>query len=227
MQNATSRADRLHGIQSSVLLGVMGFAGRRVHRTLSAAVGVLGLALVSGAPYSRAASRPHLKKLAPSPDAVAWDAPHVVDSFELRAVNTMETVTVRYVDGVLDPASKRELDHVMRCLRTERTKTIDPRLVDALRRIAAEVGGRLDLVSGYRAPKNWHEHNYHNRGEAADIRVPGMPARKLRNVARALGIRGVGWYPTTNMIHVDVRDEPYFWIDWSGPNQLGREVRVR
>ena len=28
------------------------------------------------------------------------------------------------------------------------------------------------------------------------------------------------------MIHVDTRDEPYFWTDWSGPGQIGREVRT-
>ena len=196
-------------------------------RVLSAAVAALGIAVVSGTPYSRAASHSTYKTLAPSPVATYRDARHVVDTFELRSANTLETVTVRYVDGVIDPASKQQVDHLMRCLRTDSAKPIDPRLVDALRAIAAEVGGRLDVVSGYRAPKTWHEHNYHVRGEAADIRVPGMPARKLRNIARKLGLRGIGWYPTTNMIHVDVRDDPYYWIDWSGSGQIGLEVRMR
>lgn len=196
-------------------------------RVLSAAVAALGIAVVSGTPYSRAASHSTYKTLAPSPNATYRDARHVVDTFELRSANTLETVTVRYVDGVIDPASKQQVDHLMRCLRTDSAKPIDPRLVDALRAIAAEVGGHLDVVSGYRAPKNWHEHNYHVRGEAADIRVPDMPARKLRNIARKLGVRGIGWYPTTNMIHVDVRDEPYYWIDWSASGQMGREVRMR
>ncbi|HEY1959056.1 MAG TPA: DUF882 domain-containing protein [Polyangiaceae bacterium] len=202
----------------------MGFTRGRI---LSAGVGALGVALISGTPYSRAASHAGHKGLAPHAEAVVASGEHVVDTFELRAVNTMETVTVRYVDGVIDPASKQQVDYVMRCLRTEGGKPIDPRLVDMLHAIAGEVGGHLDLVSGYRAPKSWHEHNFHNRGEAADIRVPGMPARKLRSVAKKLGIKGIGWYPTTNMIHVDVRDEEYFWIDWSGPNQIGREMRIR
>ena len=196
-------------------------------RVLSCAVVALGVALVSGTPWSRAAMQRGPKALAPSPTASALVPEHVVETFQIRSVNTLETVDVRYVDGVLDPASRQQIDHLMRCLRTDRAKPIDPRLVDALRDIAREVGGKLDLVSGYRAPQHRWDHNYHNRAQAADIRVPGMPAYKLRGIARKLGIKGVGWYPTTNMIHVDVRDEPYYWVDWSASGQLGREIRTR
>jgi uncharacterized protein YcbK (DUF882 family) len=196
-------------------------------RFLSAGIAALGLALVSGAPYSRASSSTP-KILSTSPEAdLAREETHVVSTFELHAANTLEVVEVRYVDGVLDPQSKQQIDHLMRCLRTDSAKSIDPRLVDIMRDIAREVDKPLWLVSGYRAPLNWREHNFHNRGMAADIRVEGMPAYKLRNVARRLGILGVGYYPTTNMIHVDVRDEAYYWTDWSGPHQNGLEIRTR
>ncbi len=196
-------------------------------RVLASAVATLGLALVSGAPYSRASSHTALS-LAQSPEAdLARAETHVVSTFELHAANTLEVVEVRYVDGVLDPQSKQQIDHLMRCLRTDSAKSIDPRLVDIMRDIAREVDKPLWLVSGYRAPLNRREHNFHNRGMAADIRVEGMPAYKLRNVARKLGVLGVGYYPTTNMIHVDVRDEAYFWTDSSGPHQNGLEIRTR
>ncbi len=195
---------------------------------LTSIVGACALAFVSGTPYSRASSHHPGKWLAPSPEmATRASAQHVVTTFELHSANTLEAVTVRYVDGVVDPASKQQVDHLMRCLRTESAKPIDPRLVDTLRDIAKEVDAPLWLVSGYRAPLNWHEHNFHNRAQAADIRVEGMPAWKLRKVARNLRVKGVGWYPTTNMIHVDVRDEEYFWTDWSGPGQIGAEIRTR
>ncbi len=196
-------------------------------RVLSAIVAATALTLVSGTPFSRAASHGG-KSLAPSPDVSAREpARHVVTTFEIIAANTLESVTVRYVDDVLDPASKQQLDHLMRCLRTDSAKPIDPRLIDVLRDIAKEVDAPLWLVSAYRAPLNWHEHNFHNRAQAADIRVEGMAAWKLRKVARKLGVKGVGWYPTTNMIHVDTRDDEYFWTDWSGPGQIGREIRTR
>lgn len=197
-------------------------------RVLSAIVAATALTLVSGTPFSRAAAAHKTKALAPSPNAIAREpAHHVVTTFEIRSANTLESVTVRYVDDVIDPVSKQQLDHLMRCLRTDSAKPIDPRLIDVLRDIAREVDAPLLLVSAYRAPLNWHEHNFHNRAQAADIRVDGMPANKLRRVARSLGVKGVGWYPTTNMIHVDVRDEEYFWTDWSGSGQIGREIRTR
>jgi uncharacterized protein YcbK (DUF882 family) len=117
---------------------------------------------------------------------------------------------------------------LMRCLKTDTAKRIDPRLIDTMRDIAKEVDGKpLELVSGYRAPQNWHDYNFHTRGQAADIRVKGVGANKLRRIARQLGVRGVGWYPTTNMIHIDTRDEDWFWTDWSGPGQIGREIPSR
>ena len=196
-------------------------------RLLGAVIAAMALASVSGTPYSRAASHTS-KSLAPSPVAVDRGATnHVVDTFTLVAANTLESVEVRYVDGVLDDASHQQVNHLMRCLRTDSAKTIDPRLIDTLRDIAKEVNAPLELVSGYRAPQNWHDHNFHTRGQAADIRVEGVGANKLRKLARKLGVRGVGWYPTTNMIHVDTRDEDWFWTDWSGPGQIGREIPSR
>lgn len=193
--------------------------------TLGAAA--LGVMLVSGTPYSRAATHHGPKSLQPpaatDEEAQRLEPAHVVSTFELYSVNNLESVTVRYVDDRIDPESKKQVDHLLRCLRTDREKEIDPKLVDALRAVAHEVDKPLGLVSGYRAPLHRWEHNYHNRGQAADIRVDGMPAYKLRNIARKLGIKGIGHYPTTNMIHVDVRDVPYSWIDWSGPTVLAHK----
>ena len=197
---------------------------------MAAVVAVMGLALVSGTPYSRASSSSHVhKSLVPSPAGILSGGDgHVVDTFTITAANTLESVEIRYVDGVVDETSRQQFDHLMRCLRTDSAKRIDTRLIDTLREIAKEVDGRpLELVSGYRAPQNWHDHNFHSRGQAADIRVQGMGAAKLRKIARNLGVRGVGWYPTTNMIHVDTRDEDWFWTDWSGPGQIGREIPSR
>ena len=38
------------------------------------------------------------------------------------------------------------------------------------------------------------------------------------------GFAGVGVYPTSGFVHVDVRDRSWFWIDKSGP---GRKNRAR
>jgi uncharacterized protein YcbK (DUF882 family) len=41
-------------------------------------------------------------------------------------------------------------------------------------------------------------------GEAIDIRIPGVPTAKLRNAALALHRGGVGFYPKSQFVHVDV-----------------------
>ena len=40
--------------------------------------------------------------------------------------------------------------------------------------------------------------------KAIDIRVPGVSTLMLRNAALALGVGGVGYYPISQFVHVDV-----------------------
>jgi hypothetical protein len=56
---------------------------------------------------------------------------------------------------------------------------------------------------------------------AVDIRVPGLTTEEVRDLARRLGATGVGYYPTVQFVHVDVRPVPYFWTDSSGHNESG------
>jgi uncharacterized protein YcbK (DUF882 family) len=43
----------------------------------------------------------------------------------------------------------------------------------------------------------------HMVGKAADIRVPGVKLDTLRAAARSLQLGGVGFYPSSNFVHVD------------------------
>jgi uncharacterized protein YcbK (DUF882 family) len=40
--------------------------------------------------------------------------------------------------------------------------------------------------------------------KAIDIRVPGVPTARLRDVALSLHEGGVGYYPVSQFVHVDV-----------------------
>jgi uncharacterized protein YcbK (DUF882 family) len=42
------------------------------------------------------------------------------------------------------------------------------------------------------------------QGKAIDIRIPGFRTRQLRNVARKMKIGGVGYYPKSDFVHVDI-----------------------
>jgi uncharacterized protein YcbK (DUF882 family) len=100
---------------------------------------------------------------------------------------------------------------------------IAPSLVDinrVLRDLLCDLNLRLDttepfhIISGYRSPATnamLHansdgvaEHSLHMDGKAVDIRVPGRGLSLLRNTALSMKSGGVGYYPTSDFVHVDV-----------------------
>lgn len=115
--------------------------------------------------------------------------------------------------GDMDEASYRAVRHLFRCRRTGAESPIDPRLVEMLWQLSRRTGQKIVLISGFRALPFASPGSYHLRGMAADIRIPGLTALMVRDVARAAGVRGIGYYPRSQFVHVDVRDEPFFWTD--------------
>jgi uncharacterized protein YcbK (DUF882 family) len=142
--------------------------------------------------------------------------PERVGRFSMESVNTGETIDVTFdlATGEPDIASYRALRRFMRCLRTTAETPIDPRLIELLYTIAQRTGQRIQLVSGFRAPMfSVVSFSYHARGMAADIRIPGMTPLMVRDLAMSLGVKGIGYYPVSQFVHVDVRDNKSYWID--------------
>jgi uncharacterized protein YcbK (DUF882 family) len=134
----------------------------------------------------------------------------------LQAVNTGEEVevTLDRASGEPDARSYRALRRLMRCMRTGAEHPIDPRLLELLYRIAEQTRQKILLVSAFRAPTfSTASFSYHARGMAADIQIPGMTPLMVRDLARALGVTGIGYYPASGFVHVDVRDERSHWTD--------------
>ena len=76
------------------------------------------------------------------------------------------------------------------------------RLRGVLAHIAAQTGRRLVVTSGAR--HGGRRGSYHRRCMAADIRVPGVPVRRIVAAARnAPGIGGIGTY-CNGIVHVDI-----------------------
>ena len=198
-------------------------------RTMSLLVALFGATFVSfgswpGQPPARAQAATVAERgpdVVSTADPKAEPAPNPEYAFTITAINVGETVTVHCPAPSFEPdeASFAAASHLMRALFPDQEGKIDRRLVVLLRDLAQATGGKLELISAFRRPGWRGDHNFHVRGQAADVRVPGMSARKLRDVAKSLGIKGVGYYPTSTMVHVDVRDEPWFWTDWSGPSR--------
>jgi uncharacterized protein YcbK (DUF882 family) len=149
------------------------------------------------------------------------DKAHVV----LHLVNTGEEVDVRLDlgSGEVEASSYRALRRLMRCQRTGAETPIDPRLIELLYRISQRTHTKIEVVSGFRAPMfSLATLSYHTRGMAADIRIPGMTPLMVRDLARSMGVKGIGYYPVSQFVHVDVRDEKQEWTDY-GENRWDAE----
>ena len=134
-----------------------------------------------------------------------------------RNLHTGEEIEVTYrVDGELDPAALREIDWVLRDFRTGEARPIDPRLLDLLWRLQAELGttAPYEVISGYRSPatntmlrrqgRGVSRISLHMQAMAIDVRLPDRPLEALRNAALGLRKGGVGYYPASGFVHVDV-----------------------
>lgn len=142
--------------------------------------------------------------------------PGRLERFLVESVNTGEQVQVS-IDGATgeaDERSYRALRRLMRCLRTGAETPIDPRLIELLAAISRRTGQKIVLVSGFRAPMfSTAALSYHTRGMAADIRIPGMTPLMVRDLVMSMGVTGVGYYPVSQFVHVDVRDRRAYWVD--------------
>jgi uncharacterized protein YcbK (DUF882 family) len=143
----------------------------------------------------------------------------------LYAVNRRETMALRLRDTKGRPVkgTQRRFDHFLRCHYTNVEHRMDPRLMRLLFQTGHHwPGRRLEVVSGYRHPdvaKN--PHSPHMKGLACDFRVEGVKTAELRDYLRRTFEKvGVGYYPNSSFVHLDVRkDRSAFWIDYSGPGE--------
>jgi uncharacterized protein YcbK (DUF882 family) len=123
---------------------------------------------------------------------------------------------VYWENGKYVPDALAEAMRVMRDWRNGSEHVMDPRLFDVLHGIQGKIGSNqpFQLISGYRSPQTnamLHAesgqvagHSQHMLGKASDIRVEGVQLVHLRNAALSLKAGGVGFYPVSNFVHVDV-----------------------
>lgn len=140
--------------------------------------------------------------------------------FSVNNVKDEADVNIYNDDGSYDIDALAQVTHVLRCRRTDTEKPIDPRLITLLSHVYDHFGGRpLEIVSGYRNQRKQTSNHY--KATAADIRIKGVAPKKIRAFAETLdtGGMGIGLYPRSLFVHIDVRPLPsYRWIDYSPPN---------
>jgi len=131
--------------------------------------------------------------------------------------HTGETLATTYWErGKYLSKPLAEINHILRDHRTGEVMAIDPNLMDVLHamRMKMRTQQPFHIISGYRSRETnaWlcsmnrgvAPDSLHLYGKAVDIRMPGFKLARLRRLAMDLKRGGVGFYPRSDFIHVDV-----------------------
>jgi uncharacterized protein YcbK (DUF882 family) len=175
----------------------------------------LGLAAVAGSGLCAAANG-----LASAATTVAQPLPLAANAPRKVAFHNLHTgeklSAVYFEKGRYAPDVMNAVNHLLRDYRTGDVHMIDPRLLDLLDAVAQRTGSRdpFEVICGYRSPKTnamLHArseqvaaHSLHLKGQAIDIRLNDQALPHLHAAALKLGAGGVGYYPVSNFVHVDV-----------------------
>jgi uncharacterized protein YcbK (DUF882 family) len=140
-----------------------------------------------------------------------------IRSVAFHHLHTGEQLKVDYwVNGRYQRDALRAVNHVLRDYRTDQLHPIEPALLDLLDALRHRLGtsAPFEVISGYRSPETNEllreegagvaKASYHLQGKAIDIRMPGRPLRSLKRAALAMRRGGVGYYPHSDFVHVDV-----------------------
>jgi uncharacterized protein YcbK (DUF882 family) len=124
-----------------------------------------------------------------------------------------------YVTGALE-----KINRLMRDVRTNDVIQIDTHLLHLISAISIKLKTEkpFHVISGYRSPETNSllvksgigaaKNSYHLKGQAIDIRLPGLRTSALRRAASELEKGGVGHYPRRRFVHIDVGPVRY----WNG-----------
>ena len=123
---------------------------------------------------------------------------------------------VYFENGRYVPDAMSELMKVLRDWRNGEEHLMDPRLFDVMHALRGKLDTQqaFQIISGYRSPETnaaMHERSHqvasnsqHTQGKASDVRIEGVDLSRLHGAALDLAAGGVGYYPVSNFVHVDV-----------------------
>jgi len=146
----------------------------------------------------------------------AWAAP-MARRVAFTNLHTGESLSATYWEaGAYVPDALQALNRVLRDHRTGEVHEIAPALYDLVAALRArlETDATVQVISGYRSPTTnavLHarsdgvaSHSLHMSGQATDLRIAGVDLARLRDAAWTLQGGGVGFYPQSQFVHVDV-----------------------
>lgn len=140
-----------------------------------------------------------------------------IRSLALYNPHTNEILDIDYcIRGRYDKEALNAVNHILRDYRTDEIYPIDTKLLDVLYLVTRELNAKepYHVISGYRSPstnailrkksKGVAKNSLHLHGQAIDICLPETNLKKLRNAVINLNAGGVGYYPRSGFIHVDI-----------------------
>jgi uncharacterized protein YcbK (DUF882 family) len=125
--------------------------------------------------------------------------PESTRTIAFHNLHTGEHVETTYwAEGNYITPALKDIDHVLRDFRTGDVARIDPRLLDLLHLLRSRLESTepFHVISGYRSPKT--------NGTLAQQSSGVAKLSDLKGVAVSLKLGGVGYYPKSDFIHVDV-----------------------
>lgn len=149
-----------------------------------------------------------------------WNLPR---SLNVYRPATGETLNVIYWEnGKLNMDGYTKLCWLMRDYHYKQAVWMDPRVFDLLRAIQAWVAAYgytkpIQINSGYRTAaynnklEGAAKNSMHLHGKAIDIVVPGLPSGYISALAAHYQGGGVGFYPSSNFVHIDTGRKRY-WV---------------
>lgn len=141
----------------------------------------------------------------------------------VRRLGSAEEADVKLTDrgGHVAATTLKTFEKMMRS-QGGQAHPIEARLISLVGVVSNHFGSRkIEITSGFRpyTPTQYTPHSNHNHGKAIDFRVVGVPNEAVRDFCRTLRNVGCGYYPNSTFVHMDVRESPAFWIDYSKPGE--------
>jgi uncharacterized protein YcbK (DUF882 family) len=183
----------------------------------------LGLSAAAGAGLAAAPALSWAETIiptAPIPALTPANPAPVADTMRSVAMNNLHTgesiEAVYWDEGAYLVDALDAVNSHLRDFRTGDIYPIDPRVLDLMDAVSNLTGSKapFQVISGYRSPKTnamLHERSaevakksLHTMGMAIDVRLPDVELHHLHAAAMSLGRGGVGFYPSSNFVHLDV-----------------------
>lgn len=147
-------------------------------------------------------------------------------------IHQREFVSIRVYEetGHLRPKALEEFNRITRCLHTGVQLPMDYRLLTEIYQAWLYFGmPSVTLFSGCRQVPYASKGSRHNFGLAVDFNFDGVPRRDVISyfLKRREQVRhglGMGYYPNSFHVHIDVRERHAFWVDLQPGGEKGSKI---